>query len=73
MQLVLPRAPVERRCAARWAIHWNGPKCRFRVLLDDTAIEETCLAIDVERERARAAPQQSKQPPRPRRSGARSG
>lgn len=48
-----------------WEIIWDGPKDRFKVLLDETAVEETYLALeaqageDADRRRRERSPQQS--------------
>ena len=56
-----------------WEIRWDGPKNRFTVMLDETAIRETWLALEIQRAREREERRRSKQPPQPRRRRARRG
>jgi site-specific DNA recombinase len=56
-----------------WEIRWDGPMNRFSVMLDETAIRETWLALEIQRARAREERRRSKQPPTSGRRRARRG
>ncbi|MHB8874021.1 MAG: recombinase family protein [Myxococcaceae bacterium] len=51
-----------------WEVRWNGSKNRFTVMLDDTAIRETHLGLEVEREEAKAQAEAARDERRPRRA-----
>jgi hypothetical protein len=50
-----------------WEIRWDGPKDRFRVLLDETTIEETHLGLEMERVQGKSNAKPSGDERRPRR------